>query len=210
MPPPLSPPNFEDSPHTHNTPVSFPFPFSRPPPCPTALHLAALHGHLGVIRSLLAALQQHQQHTLQIQQHLTSPPTSPSAAAAAAAAKPGSTAAAAAATAAAGVSPCAKHKAAAGAAAAAGGEAVADGGVVVSSSSSSGSSNGAAVAVVPGVDVRNFNGDTPLMFAASSGHLGATALLLNVSVSWGLWRWVGGVVGLYGVAKAAGVGDVIQ
>jgi hypothetical protein len=35
---------------------------------------------------------------------------------------------------------------------------------------------------IAGVDVRNHNGDTPLMFAASSGHLGATALLLNVSV----------------------------
>jgi hypothetical protein len=34
----------------------------------------------------------------------------------------------------------------------------------------------------PGVDVRNHNGDTHLTFAASSGHLGATALLFNVSV----------------------------
>jgi ankyrin repeat protein len=34
---------------------------------------------------------------------------------------------------------------------------------------------------VPGVDARNSNGDTPLMFAASSGHMGIVAALLNVS-----------------------------
>jgi ankyrin repeat protein len=34
---------------------------------------------------------------------------------------------------------------------------------------------------VPGVDARNSNGDTPLMFAASSGHMGVVAALLNVS-----------------------------
>jgi hypothetical protein len=38
-----------------------------------------------------------------------------------------------------------------------------------------------AAGAVPGVDARNSNGDTPLMFAASSGHMGIVAALLNVS-----------------------------
>jgi ankyrin repeat protein len=38
-----------------------------------------------------------------------------------------------------------------------------------------------AAAPVPGVDVANANGDTPLMFALSAGNLGAAAALLNVS-----------------------------
>jgi hypothetical protein len=73
------------------------------------------------------------------------------------------------------------------AAAAAGAGAIA--GAVADSSSGSSSEQGGLVVCIHGVDVRNHNGDTPLMFAASSGHLGATALLLNVRREGGVWRW---------------------
>jgi ankyrin repeat protein len=137
-----------------------------------ALHLAALHGHLDVARVLLAALQRHNLELQHTQEQLQSPPCSPAAlkhlpSPFAASSKKQS------ARVTSPVPPAAAAAAAADDVAAAAGSAVS-------------TTNLAAAATVhiAGVDVRNFNGDTPLMFAASSGHLGVAALLLNVSGPW--------------------------
>lgn len=136
-----------------------------------ALHLAALHGHLEVARVLLSALQRHNQELQHTQEQLQSPPCSPAAlkhlptpAATASSSSrssktpPGGEA-----------SPPPRAAAAA-----------ADDRNMAAALSAAAAKTGAGVHIT-GVDVRNFNGDTPLMFATSSGHLGVAALLLNVS-----------------------------
>lgn len=130
-----------------------------------ALHLAALHGHLDVARVLLAALQRHNQELQHTQEQLQSPPCSP------AALKRLPTPAATASSSRSKTQPGGVASPPAAAAADERNTAAAD----------SAAAKPAAVHI-PGVDVRNFNGDTPLMFATSSGHLGVAALLLNVSV----------------------------
>ena len=182
----------------------------HPVPLPAALHLAALHGHLDVIRVLLAALQQHNLSLQQVQQQLESPPCSPGAlrhvpaplspsapvlspSGKGSKTKASSPAAvteqpAAAAAAGDGLVPVALFASetddgrgadsTAAAAAAAAPEAAA---TSPEEDGSKGGAGGGVIVSIHGVDVRNHNGDTPLMFAASSGHLGATALLVNVS-----------------------------
>jgi ankyrin repeat protein len=126
-----------------------------------------MHGHLAIVQSVLKALQQQQQQ-LQHSSHspLSSPVSSPSSKLAAARRSRDSTTPP--------VSPRGTSNA----------QQQQPGALQQQQQQHVVALSPKASGAVADVDARNSNGDTPLMFAASSGHMGIVAALLNVSCCW--------------------------